>query len=116
MSQIIHMRYGASGSSGGTGNGMVCVKLGAATADGSLSLDDSISNYNELMFACYQSDIYRTYPRIPVSFFKSADKPIAFHVNTANSTNRSIRVAYADDMTITVSNRTNLNIEVWGIR
>ena len=80
-----------------------------------MNLTDSLGNYSMVMIATYFSSQYATMDTLPVPVFEDPAMPIHIRLD-ANGTYRHIQVAYASDTTVTVSNRSGLNVDIYGIR
>lgn len=108
------MRYGA-GAQANTPIKTTTVVLGSASANGDMTLSDSLSNYQFVGIATYFSDAINSFDIYPVSFFKNPTMPIYIRYDTNNSY-RHVQLAYSSDTVITISNRTNLNVQIIGIK
>lgn len=108
------MRYGA-GAQANTPIKVNTTVLGTASANGTVTLSDGLSNYQFIGIATYFSDAISRVDYFPVAFFKNPSMPIHIRYDT-NNTYRHIQVAYATDMSVTISNRTSLNAQILGIK
>ncbi len=111
----ITMRYGENGIVKASTLGAITTVLGSASANGTVTLSDNLSRYQFVCIATYFSDQYGSFDVIPVAFFKSPAMPIHIRYD-ANGTYRHIQVAYASDTSVTISNRSNLNVQILGIK
>ena len=108
------MKYGA-GAQANTPIKVNTTLLATATANGTVTLSDGLSNYQFVGLATYYSDAICRVDYFPVAFFKNPTMPIHIRYDT-NGSYRHIQVAYASEMSVTISNRTNLNIQILGIK
>lgn len=108
------MRYGA-GAQASTPIKTNTTVLATANANGTVTLSDGLSNYQFVGIATYFGDAINSCDVFPVSFFKNPSMPIHIRCDT-NNTYRHIQVDYASDMSVTISNRSNLNVQILGIK
>lgn len=108
------MRYGA-GADANTPVSTITRVLGTATANGTLTLSDSLANYQFIAIATYFGDAYSTFDIIPVGYFKNPLMPFYIRLDT-NNTYRHIQVSYASDTSVTITNRTSLNVHIIGVK
>ena len=106
------MKYGATNTNERAPIKVVAKSLGSASANGDVSLSDTLANYQLIGFAPTLSSVMTGFDMIPVSVFKSSPYYSRFD---SNNTYRHIQVDYKNDTTVTISNRSNLNIEIFGI-
>lgn len=110
---MVKMLYGRDQN--GSGGGVSYARLGRATANGTVTLSDSLSNYQFVMIATYFSSEYCTLDTLPVAMFEAPAMPIHIRLDTSG-TYRQVQVAYASDTSITISNRSSLNVDLYGIK
>lgn len=107
------MLYGGARAAGP--GGMSYIRLGRASANGTMSLTDSLSNYPFIVIATYYSSEYATFDMLPTTIFENTTMPIHIRFD-ASGTYHHIQVAYATDTTVTVSNRASLNVDIYGVK
>ncbi len=108
------MRYGA-GAQANTPIKTSTTVLATANANGTLTLSEGLSNFQFVGIATYFGDAINSCDVFPVPFFKNPSMPIHIRCDT-NNTYRHIQVAYESEMSVIISNRSNLNVQIIGIK
>lgn len=90
-------------------------EIGYANANGDIQLTDGVSSYPWIMLMGYASSVgFCDQLLIPSQLFATGE---LFSLSNYNgSTARDITVQMINDDTVTVSNRTSLNVYIYGVR
>lgn len=90
-------------------------EIGYANANGDIQLTEGVSSFAWVMLMGYASSVgYCDQCLIPSQLFASGE---LFSLSNYNgSTARDITVQYLNDDTVTVSNRTSMNVYIYGVR
>ena len=87
--------------------------LGSASSNSTITLSDSLSNYQWIAILGVGGTVYRGMHFIPVSLFKQGNK---WYLGSNDNASRRISVKSSTDTKIVVADRTSLNVYIYGVK